>query len=139
MIEQELPENIADAPELTPPDAENAPKKVRGRPITKENARAMQLSSTQAKRARRETRLKMLAALTHDLNLRDELLKAMKQRDSDYLNMIERATKLVGLQYDQSDEGRAQQLNIKSESKVDAKVAMPSLNVTFVDKKSDDK
>lgn len=101
-----------------PSDAENTEKKVRGRPITKENARAYQMSSTQAKRARRDTRLKMLAALTHDLDLREELLKAMREHDSNYLDMIERAAKLTGLEWSQSDEGRAQHLNIKSDATV---------------------
>lgn len=111
-MEEELPDNIADEPL----SAENTAKKLRGRPITKENARAMQLSSTQAKRRRREARMNMLNALTSKLNLGDELVKAMRTNDEKYLGMIMTATKLVGLQYDQADEVRAQQLNIKSDN-----------------------
>lgn len=107
-------ETVEKAPE--PSGAENTEKKVRGRPITKENARAYQLSSTQAKRARREARLKMLATLTNDLDMGEELLKAMKQKDEQYLGMIIAATKLTGLQWEQSDEGRIQNLNIKSDN-----------------------
>lgn len=101
-----------------PVDAENTEKKVRGRPITKENARAYQMSSTQAKRARREARHKMLAALTHDLDLGEELRKAMLQKDEQYLGMIIAASKLTGLEWSQSDEGRIQNLNIKSDATV---------------------
>jgi hypothetical protein len=101
-----------------PVDAENTEKKVRGRPITKENARAYQMSSTQAKRARREARHKMLAALTHDLDLGEELRKAMLQKDEQYLSMIIAASKLTGLEWSQSDEGRIQNLNIKSDATV---------------------
>jgi hypothetical protein len=111
------------------------PKKVIGRPITKETAKQYQLSAAAAKKRRKEARQRMLAALTDDLDLRQELLKAMKQKDEQYLNMIEKATKLVGLQWEQSDEGREQRLNVKSDSTVDAKVSMPSLNITFTDKK----
>ena len=103
---------------IEPVDAENTDKKVRGRPITKENARAYQMSSTQAKRARREARHKMLAALTHDLDLGEELLKALKQKDEQYLGMIIAASKLTGLEWSQSDEGRIQNLNIKSDATV---------------------
>lgn len=101
-----------------PVDAENTKKKVRGRPITRENARAYQMSSTQAKRARREARHKMLAALTHDLDLGEELRKAMLQKDEQYLGMIIAASKLTGLEWSQSDEGRIQNLNIKSDATV---------------------
>lgn len=104
-----------------PADAGNAPKKVRGRPITKDTARAMQLSSTQAKRRRKEARLKMLAALTERLDMGEELYKAMASKDSDYLDMIERATKLVGLQHDQSQEALAQKLEIKADTTVTPK------------------
>lgn len=121
-----------------PVDAGNTAKKLRGRPITKETARAYQMSSTQAKRARRETRHKMLAALTEDLDLRQELLKAIKQKDEQYLNMIEKATKLVGLQWEQSDEGREQRFNVKSDANVNAKLSAPNLNITFTDKKESD-
>ena len=108
-------ETVEQAPE--PVDAaDHAPKKVIGRPITKETDRAYQMSSTQAKRARKEARTKMLAALTHDLDIGVELLKAMRSKDDTYLNMIERAARLTGLEWNQSDEGRIANLNVKSEN-----------------------
>lgn len=135
--EKELPENVADLPVPSPSSApETAPKKkVIGKPITKETAKQYQLSAAAAKKRRKEARQKMLAALTEDLDLRQELLKAIKQRDEQYLNMIEKATKLVGLQWEQSDEGREQRFNVKSDANVNAKLSAPNLNITFTDKK----
>lgn len=135
--ENELPENIADLPVSTPVSAKaTAPKKkVIGRPFTKENAKQMQLSAAAAKKRRKEARLKMLAALTDDLDLRAEMLKALKTKDEQYLNMLEKATKLVGLQWEQSDEGREQRFNVKSDANVNAKLSAPNLNITFTDKK----
>lgn len=112
----ETVETVDQVPE--PADAKPTRKRGPGRPITSENARAYQMSSTQAKKARRETRNKMLAALTHDLDLGEELKKAMAQRDEQYLGMIVTATKLVGLQWEQSDEGREQRFNVKSDATV---------------------
>lgn len=134
-------ENIADTVdtvgEISEPASaqEPAPKKVIGRPITKETAKQYQLSAAAAKKRRKEARQKMLAALTEDLDLRQELLKAIKQKDEQYLNMIEKATKLVGLQWEQSDEGREQRFNVKSDANVNAKLSAPNLNITFTDKK----
>lgn len=134
--EKELPENVADLPVQKPASAQKpAPKKVIGKPITKETAKQYQLSAAAAKKRRKEARQKMLAALTEDLDLRQELLKAIKQRDEQYLNMIEKATKLVGLQWEQSDEGREQRFNVKSDANVNAKLSAPNLNITFTDKK----
>lgn len=132
--EQEFPGDAGTAG-TTPVDAGNAPRKPRGRPITPETARAYQMSSTQAKRARKEARMKMLAALTHRLDLGEELYKAMAQKDSEYLQMIEKATALVGLQWSQSDEGREQRLHVDTKADVNAKVSAPSLSITFSDAK----
>ena len=119
--ENELPDNIADLPEIHPASAQESaekPKKVIGRPITKETAKQYQLSAARAKRLRKEARAKMLSALTESLDLGQELLKAMTKQDDRYLGMIERATRLVGLQHDQSPEAVAQKLEVKSDSKV---------------------
>lgn len=93
-------------------------KKLRGKPITKETAKQYQLSAARAKALRKEARMKMLAALTTELDLGEELKKAMKSGDEKYLNMIEKATRLVGLQHDQSEDAVAQKLNIQADAKV---------------------
>lgn len=123
----ELPENIEDAPEIDLPSAqETAPKrkKVIGRPITKENAKQYQLSAARAKRLRKEARAKMLSALAESMDLGKELLKAMKGKDEKYLGMIEKATRLVGLQHDQSEDAIAQKisLNAKTDNRVSGNV-----------------
>ena len=98
---------------------EHAPKKkkkVIGRPITKETAKQYQISSARAKKLRKEARAKMLAALTLDLDLGAEMLKAMRTKDDQYLAMIEKATRLVGLQHDQSQEALAQRFEVHSKN-----------------------
>lgn len=135
---EELPENIADAPEIALHSAEKPQKKKpRGRPITSENAKAFALSAAKAKKLRKEARAKMLAALTTKLDMGEELYLAMYNKDEKYLGMIERATRLVGLQHDQSPDAIAQkvQVSAKTDAKLDAKVEMPSLNISFVDAK----
>ena len=127
---EELPENIADAPEIELPSApETAPKrkKVIGRPITKENAKQYQLSAARAKKLRKEARARMLSALAESMDLGKELLKAMRCKDEKYLGMIEKATRLVGLQHDQSEDAIAQKIslnaktdsNVKSDNKIE--------------------
>lgn len=101
-----------------PPSAESSQKQVRGRPFTKENAKTMQLSAAAAKKRRKEARMKMLSALTDRLDLGEELYKALKEKDDMYLGMIMTATRLVGLQHDQSSEAMAQKMEIKSDAHV---------------------
>lgn len=115
-------------------------RKSNGRPFTKENAKAMQLSAARAKKMRKEARAKMLAALTNDLDLGKELLKAMKGKDEKYLGMIEKATRLVGLQHDQSEDAIAQKisLNAKTDANVNARVELPNINITFEDAKPEE-
>ena len=126
---EELPENI--------PSANKPRRRGPGRRITKENAKEMAISAAKAKAMRKEARAKMLAALTNDLDLGKELLKAMKGKDEKYLGMIEKATRLVGLQHDQSEDAIAQKisLNAKTDANVNARVELPSINITFEDAK----
>jgi hypothetical protein len=115
----ELPENIADAPEIELPSAiKSQKKKPRGRPFTPENAKAMQISAAKAKKLRKEARAKMLAALTTKLDMGEELYLAMYNRDEKYLGMIERATRLVGLQHDQSPDAIAQKISVNANANV---------------------
>lgn len=118
-MSEELPENVADLPEVHPASAENQQKKVRGRPIQPgEMAKRMQLSAARAKKLRKEARAKMLSALTESMDLGQELLKAMKGQDEKYLGMIERATRLVGLQHDQSPDAIAQKISLDAKANV---------------------
>lgn len=136
----DLPENIADLPEIPVPcatKASSSAKKVRGRPITKENSKQFQISSARAKKARKEARAQMLLALTTKLDLGTELVKAWKSSDGKQMDLIEKALRIVGLHHDQSPDAQAQkvQVSAKTDAKVDAKLAVPSLNISFVDAK----
>lgn len=94
-----------------------APRKVRGRPITKETAKAFQMSSTQAKKRRKEARLRMLDALTgQDVDLGVELKKAILTNDEVKVRIIREAISMVGLHWDQCDEGREQRFNINAKT-----------------------
>lgn len=135
---EELPENIADTPEIEIPSATKPQKKKpRGRPITSENAKQMAISAAKAKKIRKDARNQMLATLTTKLDLGDELVKAWQMADDKQMALIEKALRIVGLHHDQSPDAQAQkvQINAKTDSKVDAKVELPTLNISFVDAK----
>lgn len=119
--EQELPENIADAPEIEPPSAQEPakkPKKVIGRPITKETAKQYQLSAAKAKRLRKEARAQMLQAMCTKLNLGDELVKAFLNNDDRRINIVEKALRIVGLTHDQSSDAIAQKISLDAKANV---------------------
>lgn len=115
---EELPENIADAPEEDLPSA----KKVRGRPITKENAKQYQLSAAKAKKMRKEARAAMLQAMCTKLDLGDQLVDAIRKNDLTKISIVEKALTIVGLTHNQSSEAIAQKLQVNTKSDVKAKV-----------------
>lgn len=122
---EELPENIADAPEIKLPSVEKSLKpkrKSNGRPFTKENAKAMQLSAARAKAMRKEARAKMLAAMCTSLDLGKELVDAIKKNDLTKISIVDKALHIVGLQHDQSEDAIAQKLQVNTKSDVKAKV-----------------
>ena len=138
---EESPNNIAYTPEIPIPSANKPRRRGPGRRITKENAKEMAISAAKAKAMRKEARAKMLAALTTRLDLGDELYRAVHSKDEKYLGMIERATRLVGLQHDQSPDAIAQKisLNAKTDANVNARVELPNINITFEDAKPEDR
>lgn len=116
--DSELPENIADAPVFDASSATKPKRKSPGRPFTPENAKQFALSAAKAKKLRKEARAKMLLALTTKLDMGEELYRAMYNQDDKYLGMIERATRLVGLQHDQSPDAVAQKLQVSANANV---------------------
>lgn len=110
-----IDENVSH--DVKPSSAANQEKKVRGRPITKENAKEFQLSAARAKRQRKVARAKMLDALCTQLDLGAEMVKAIKQHDEAQIRLIEKAVQIVGLHHDQSCEAAAQRFEIKSDNK----------------------
>ena len=126
----ELPENIADAPEIELPSVEKSLKpkrKSNGRPFTKENAKAMQLSAAKAKAMRKEARAKMLQAMCTSLDLGKELVDAIRKNDLTKITIVDKALHIVGLQHDQSPDAQAQKISL--DAKTDNRVS-GNVNIT---------
>lgn len=124
MNENEV-ENQVETPVETPK------KKVRGRPFTKENAAEMGARGRNTRKLRKEARDKMFLTLVQKLDLGEELIKAIQRGDETLITVLDKAVKMVGLHYDQSEESTQ---NIKVESKSDVKMKVaPALNITFSD------
>lgn len=112
------------------PSAEKSSKpkcKSPGRPFTKENAKAMQLSAAKAKAMRKEARAKMLAAMCTSLDLGKELVDAIKKNDLTKITIVDKALHIVGLQHDQSPDAQAQKISL--DAKTDNKVS-GDVNIT---------
>lgn len=126
----ELPENIADVPEIKLPSVEKSLKpkrKSNGRLFTKENAKAMQLSAARAKAMRKEARAKMLQAMCTSLDLGKELVDAIRKNDLTKITIVDKALHIVGLQHDQSPDAQAQRISL--DAKTDNKVS-GDVNIT---------
>ena len=123
----ELPENIADAPEIPVPSADKPPRKSPGRPFTKDNAKQMAISAAKAKKIRKDARNRMLATLTTELDLGEELVKAWRKCDDRQMALIEKALRIVGLHHDQSPDAQAQKIAL--EAKTDNRVS-GNVNIT---------
>ena len=126
----ELPENIAGAPEIELTSVEKSLKpkrKSNGRPFTKENAKAMQLSAAKAKAMRKEARAKMLQAMCTSLDRGKELVDAIKKNDLTKITIVDKALHIVGLQHDQSPDAQAQKISL--DAKTDNKVS-GNVNIT---------
>jgi hypothetical protein len=111
-------QNEALEPEKT---AETPKKKLPGRPFTSETAKALKAKADAAKAMRKKVRAEMLQTLCTKADLGLELYKAMKAGDEKAMNAIEKAIKIVGLHFDQSEDSITK-LDVKSDNKVDAKV-----------------
>lgn len=139
---EELPENIADAPEIELTSVTKSPKPKRkspGRPFTKENAKAMQLSAAKAKAMRKEARAKMLAAMCTSLDLGKELVDAIRKNDLTKINIVDKALHIVGLQHDQGEDAIAQKISLNAKTDVNARVELPNINITFEDAKPEER
>ena len=93
------------------------PRKYR---ITKENAAEFCKSAAAAKKARAEMRRKMLKAAI-DAGVDTIYVKALKTLDPDAITVVEKAMKLVGLDYASSDEA-VQRIDAKVDAKTDSKL-----------------
>lgn len=113
----ELPENIADMPEIPIPSANKPRRRGPGRRITKENAKEMAISAAKAKAMRKEARAKMLQAMCTSLDLGKELVDAIKKNDLTKITIVDKALHIVGLQHAQKIS-----LNAKTDNKVSGNV-----------------
>ena len=138
---EELPENIADAPEIPIQSANKPRRRGPGRRITKENAKEMAISAAKAKAMRKEARAKMLQAMCTSLDLGRELVDAIRKNDLTKITIVDKALHIVGLQHDQSPDAIAQKisLNAKTDANVNARVELPNINITFEDAKPEER
>ena len=123
---EENTQNEAVEPSKTP---EKPKKKLPGIPFTSETAKALKAKADAAKAMRKKIRAEMLATLCTKADLGLELYKAMKNGDEKAMNAIEKAIKIVGLHFDQSEES-VTKVDLKSDNKVDGNL---KITVTGLD------
>lgn len=102
---------------MSEPGEKPAKKMPRGRPFTKENAKEFSVTANNAKRVRAEMRRKMLQVAI-DAGIDKYYASALKSGDDKHMSVVERAMKLVGIDFAQSEEA-VQRVNVKAD--VDAK------------------
>lgn len=97
------------------------PKKVPGIPFTAMNAKQAQEASVRARNLRKQVRAQMLDTLVNGMDFGTELLKAVKQCDSDKIEIIETALRIVGLTHNQSEDA-VQRVDAKVDAKTNNKL-----------------
>ena len=90
----------------------------RGIPFNSETSKL----AANAKALRKKVRKEMLDTLVTELNLGDELVRAIKNQSMTKMNLLEKAIEIVGLKYAQSPEVLEQRMHIEQKSEVKAKV-----------------
>ena len=120
-------------PDKTPEESGPQPpkRKLNGRLFTKENAKAFSITANQAKKARAEMRRQLLKAAI-DEGIDKYFVQAIKTGDEKLMNIVEKATKLVGLQHDQSEDAVANKLEVKADANVKTKHD-GTINIVFKD------
>lgn len=99
------------------PDGAQKPKKVIGIPFTPMNAKQAQEASIRARNLRKQMRAQLLDAAIKE-GIDKLFIKAMKSGDSDMMDCITKAIKIVGLSHDQSEDA-VQKLDIKTDNKTE--------------------
>lgn len=90
------------------------------KPFNSVTAKAAQEASVRARNLRKQMRAKILQAAV-DEGIDKLFQQAIKKKDKDLLELVEKGLKLTGLDY-ASSEDAIQKLDIKSDNKTDAKV-----------------
>lgn len=112
-----------DLEQQVPTEEQPKKKRVFGRPFTKENAAEMGARGRNTRKLRKEARDKMFLTLVQKLDLGEELIKAIQRGDETLITVLDKAVKMVGLHYDQSEDAAT---NIKAEVKSDVKMKADS-------------
>ena len=97
------------------------PKKVPGIPFTAMNAKQAQEASVRARNLRKAVREQMLNTLVNGMDFGTEMLKAVKSGDSDKIEIIETALRIVGLTHNQSEDA-VQRVDAKVDAKTNNKL-----------------
>lgn len=101
-------------------------------PFTSETAKAISAKANAAKKARADLRRRLLAAAV-EVGLDRVFMDALKNRDENAMNIVEKAARLVGTDWASSEEN-IQRVNLDAKSDVKADVkADHSINITFTD------
>ena len=89
-------------------NAKNPPRSPRSgailKPFTSITAKAAAEASIRARNIRKAMRAKLLELAVNDGKIDEVYLKALKSKDMDALEVVEKAMKIVGLLHDQSEE-----------------------------------
>lgn len=100
------------------PKEEDKPKRPpRKGSFTKENAAMMARRAQVSRRNRKQYRDAMFRTLVEKLDLGEELVKAIQRGDETLVTVLEKAVKMVGLHFDQSDEYK-QNISVKADNNV---------------------
>lgn len=94
----------------------------RGIPFNSETGKAHSKLAANAKALRKKVRKEMLDTLVTELNLGDELVRAIKNQSMTKMNLLEKAIEIVGLKYAQSPEVLEQRMHIEQKTDLKAKV-----------------
>lgn len=100
------------------PKEEEKPKRPPRRgSFTKENAAMMARRAQVSRRNRKQYRDAMFRTLVEKMDLGEELVKAIQRGDETLVTVLEKAVKMVGLHFDQSDEYK-QNISVKADNNV---------------------
>ena len=104
----------------TPGQIKREQNLVKFTPMTSKQA---QEAAVKARNIRKQVRAEMLNKVVQNYDFGDEMVKALKKGDLDKVTLLKEAMRLIGLQHDQSEEA-VQKIDLKSDSKVDAKLSV---------------
>lgn len=96
------------------------PQNANLQPFDSVSAKQAQLVSARARSLRKQMRAKLLETAINE-GIDKYFAKALKTLDADAIAVVEKAAKLVGLDYASSEES-IQKIDLKSDNKVDGKV-----------------